>query len=72
MRDYKTFGAKTMRGLSKEEKDRLEEILEELRIMFRADSIGFVAQPVVTAKCDYTIKLYNADTMGYTYPTYPE
>lgn len=52
--------------LSEEEKERLQEILNELRDIFNADSVGLV-NPEVTIgpKCDYTIRIYNGDTIGH-------
>lgn len=54
--------------LSEEEKVRLNEILDELRIMFNADSVGFIDyHPTINNKSDYCIKIYNADTIGHIF-----
>ena len=54
--------------LSDSEKERLKEIFEELRIIFNADSVGFV-QPDLTlsSKNNYEIKIYNGDNIGYEF-----
>ncbi len=53
-------------ALSDSEKERIKEICEELRLIFNADSVGFV-QPNLTlsAKNNYEIKIYNGDNIGY-------
>lgn len=52
--------------LSEEEKERLQQILDELRVIFDADSAGLV-NPEFTKgpKCDYTIRIYNGANIGY-------
>jgi diaminopimelate epimerase len=54
--------------LSEEETKRVQEICDELREIFNADSVGFVA-PELTAsnKTDYTIRIYNGDTINYIF-----
>ena len=52
--------------LSEEEKEKLQKILDELQVIFNADSAGLV-NPELTMfpKCDYTIRIYNGDTIGH-------
>ena len=54
--------------LSEEERIRVQEICNELREIFNVDSVGFLA-PELTAtnKTDYTIRIYNADTIGHVF-----
>ena len=51
--------------LSDSEKERIKEICDELRSIFRADSVGFIAEPTLSSKRDYIIKIYNGETIGY-------
>jgi hypothetical protein len=52
--------------LSEEERVRVQEICDELREIFNADSVSFFgSEPTVSKKTDYFIKIYNADTLGY-------
>lgn len=54
--------------LSEEEKMRLQEICDELRKIFNADSVGFaIPEPSASNKSDYTIRIYNADTIGHIF-----
>ena len=54
--------------LSEEETKRVQEICDELREIFNADSVGFVAPELtVSNKTDYTIRIYNADTINYIF-----
>lgn len=55
-------------NLSDSEKERIKEICEELKLIFNADSVGFV-QPELTLshKNNYEIKIYNGDNIGYTF-----
>ena len=54
--------------LSPEEKDRVQEILEELRLIFNAESVGFEA-PELTLyrKTNYTIRIFGGDTIGHIF-----
>lgn len=53
--------------LSDSEKERIKEICEELRLIFNADSVGFVTTPksTLSPKNNYEIKIYNGDNIGY-------
>jgi len=57
--------------LSDSEKVRVKEIFEELRSIFNADSIDFIPGNAILGlgclgrKCDYELKIYNGDTIGY-------
>lgn len=54
--------------LSKEERKRVQEICDELREIFNADSVGFLAPELtISNKTDYTIRIYNADTIGHIF-----
>lgn len=54
--------------LSDSEKERIKEICEELRSIFNADSVGFISPEfTIGNKCDYEIKIYRGDTVGYRF-----
>ena len=54
--------------LSEEEKIRVQEICDELREIFNADSVGFLAPELtVSNKTDYTIRIYNGDTICHVF-----
>ena len=54
--------------LSEEEKIRVQEICDELREIFNADSVGFLEPiPTLNSKTDYTIRIYNGDTIGHIF-----
>ena len=54
--------------LSKEERIRVQEICDELREIFNADSVGFLApEPTISNKTNYTIRIYNGDTIGHIF-----
>ena len=55
--------------LSEDERIRVQEICNELREIFNADSVGLIPEHGMTVsnKTNYTIKLYNADTIGYVF-----
>ena len=54
--------------LSDSERERIKGILEELRLIFNADSVGFIApNPTMSPKCDYEFKIYSGDTIGYEF-----
>lgn len=51
------------------EKERIKDMNEELRSIFNADSIDFIPGNAILGrlgrKCDYELKIYNGDTIGY-------
>lgn len=54
--------------LSAEEKERVQEILEELRLIFNAESVGFVAPELtISNKTNYTIRIYGGDAIGHIF-----
>lgn len=54
--------------LSDEEKTRLKEICEELKLIFNADNIDIVAlKPPIGPKCDYEIRIHNGDAIDYIF-----
>ena len=59
------FNSRKYLDLSDSEKERVKEICEELRSIFRADSVGFIAEPTLSSKRDYVIKIYNGETIGH-------
>lgn len=54
--------------LSEEERIRVQEICNELREIFNADSVGFLAPDLTGGnKTNYTIRIYNGDTIGHIF-----
>ncbi|MBR6289327.1 MAG: hypothetical protein IKR19_08330 [Acholeplasmatales bacterium] len=54
--------------LSEEERIRVQEICDELRKIFNADSVGFLTPDLTIGnKTNYTIRIYNADTIGHVF-----
>ena len=54
--------------LSEEEKIRVQEICDELREIFNADSVGLLAPDLTIGnKTNYTIRIYNGDTIGHIF-----
>ena len=54
--------------LSEEERIRVQEICDELQKIFNADSVGFLTPELtLNNKTDYTIRIYNADTIGHVF-----
>lgn len=52
--------------LSDEERDRVKSILEELRIIFEAESVGFEAgEATISPTRDYTIRIFEGKTIGH-------
>lgn len=52
--------------LSDSEKERIQEICDELRSIFNADSVGFIAPELTLGnKRDYEIKIYRGDSIGH-------
>ena len=62
------IGTKYYYDLSDEERDRIKNILEELRVIFEAESIGFEANTATTSPTyDYTIRIFGGKTIGHTW-----
>lgn len=47
--------------LSKEDKERIKQILDELREIFDCESIGMYVENMSLHGCDYVIKMYNSN-----------
>lgn len=54
--------------LSDDEKIRLKEICEELKVIFNADNIDITAlRSPISPKCDYEIRIHNGDSINYIF-----
>ena len=58
---------RTITELSKEEQERIKEILEELRLIFNAQSVMLSSELTFSNKTNYTIEILNGDVRGYIY-----
>lgn len=61
------YDTRTIVELSDDEQKRLKDILEELKALFNANSIGLISENTVSNKTDYTIRIYNGDNIGFIY-----